>query len=181
MDGHQDTNYMNNYYTSFKNQFRALRFLLVIIALSLLYLFWIIKRNELRDYTINFFSIFILIELIPVLYLHLEYFYLNSNTTLNIDYINREITFSNKAIINETFRFDDLEKIEVFMPPVWHRKSNFQVLAFEQYHYAIIYTKTGKKIIFTCLMAQKVEDAVRNIRGVPIDLKKRLFASVLIG
>ncbi len=94
-------------------------------------------------------------------------------------------TFEKKAIIltdkygfTETFDFDDLALIKLYMPPSWHRGSNFQLLPFEQYHYARIYTKSGRTIIITCLMAQRVENAMRGIKGVPIEKEKRLFASI---
>ena len=62
-----------------------------------------------------------------------------------------------------------------------YRGSEFQILPFEQYHYAKIYTKNGNEILITCLMARKVKDVAESLRGVTIEKKKRIFASILIG
>jgi hypothetical protein len=47
----------------------------------------------------------------------------------------------------------------------------------EAYGYAVIYSKEGEKILITSLMVPNIYDEFEKIRGVPVDRKKRVFAS----
>ena len=48
-------------------------------------------------------------------------------------------------------------------------------LAFESYYYARIITNLGEELIITCLLTPKVEETVRQLKGVPVIRKKRFF------
>ena len=48
------------------------------------------------------------------------------------------------------------------------------ITAMEYYRYARIITKTGEEIIITCLMTLDLEEAVKELQGVPYERKKRL-------
>jgi hypothetical protein len=65
------------------------------------------------------------------------------------------------------------------MAPPWHRKHGTIFFAHDYYHYAKIFTKEGREIIITCLMVPRVEDAMRTIDGVQIELEKRFFTNIL--
>lgn len=125
--------------------------------------------------------VFWAINLLPVLYLYIEYYSYNRGSILEIDFWKKEFIYTNRTGITETYNFDDFSKIVVYMAPSWLRGSSFQILPFEQYHYARVHTKSGKEIIITCLLTRKVQDTVESISGVPIEKKKRLFSSILIG
>jgi hypothetical protein len=162
-----------------------LRVLDLLIFLSIgLYAFVFYERhyNAFAHPGIEF-DIFILwiVNLIPVLYLHIEYWYYNRGTELEIDAYEKKFIYTDKTGTTETYSFDDLSKIIVYMPPHFHSKTMFIRIPFDTYHYAKIYTKSGKEIIITCLMVRKVQDLVGSIRGVPVEKKRRIFASILIG
>ncbi len=128
-------------------------------------------------------DIFILwiVNLIPVLYLHIEYYYYNRGTELEIDTYTKKFIYTDKTGTTEAYSFDDLSKIIIYMPPHFHSKTLFIRIPFDTYHYAKIYTNSGKEIIITCLLARKLKDMAESIRGVPVEKKKRIFASILIG
>jgi hypothetical protein len=162
-----------------KNHFKALEFILFLATFYIACVLYIGNKNGFEDHLLGFFSIFMLISLLPVLHLHLEYYYYNRGVIFEINSYQKEINYTSKSGETETYNFDDLSKIVVYMAPSWHRKSSFQLLPFEQYHYARIFRKSGKVIIITCLMTQRVEDAMRSIKGVPLELKTRVYTCIL--
>jgi len=169
------------YKISFGNHIKVLELLIFLTVGLYAFIFYEEHYNEFAHPGIEF-DIFILwvINLIPVLYLHIEYYVFNRRTEIEIDSWKKEFVYRDKAGTIETYNFDDFSKIVVYMPPHFHSKRMFIRIPFDTYHYSKIYTKSGKEIIITCLMARKVQDAVASIRGVPIEKKKRIFASILI-
>ncbi len=167
------------YRTTVRNHFKALETALMILSLLIGAVIYLKFYSNNYYPTIEWDILYITIPVyLPVLHLHLEYCYYNVGAVFEINSYEKEIRYTSKSGEAETYNFDDLSKIVVFMAPSWHRKSNFQLLPFEQYHYAKIFTKSGKVIIITCLMVQRVEDAMRSIKGVPVELKTRVYASV---
>lgn len=168
------------YQVTFRNHLRALElFLITIVGIIVFAWYQIIQNNfdnSLRDGLI----VFALISLLPVLYLHIEYYSYSRCTALEMDFWTKKIIYTDKTGVAETYGFDDLSKIIIYMSPHWHSKRMFLRIPFDTYHYARVYTKSGKEIILTSLLVSNVKDALGNIRGVPIELKKRIFASVLI-
>ena len=169
------------YRITFRNHFKALEFSFVVIIFLLAGIIYLnYDSNKFRpNIEINILIIFGVIFL-PALYLHIEYYYYNRGAKLEIDSYQKQLNYTDKTGVTQAYSFDDLNNIIIYMAPSWHRGSSFQLLPFEQYHYARIYTRSGKEIIITCLMAQKVQEAIKNITGVPVEKKKRLFASVLV-
>lgn len=165
------------YKITFRNHFKSLEFL-IFGSLMFTGLVYILYKNEgySKD-LVNFFSIYYLIFLIPTLFIHIEYYLKNKNDVLIIDSSERTIIINKQKPI----LFSEIDNIIYIMPPVWHRKGFIRLLPFEDYHYAKIKMKNGKQFIFTCLMAYRVEDALKQISGVPTEKRKFLFASILIG
>ncbi len=169
------------YKISLANHLKALEFFIIVLIIVISFGWYQANQNNLDDSLRNILIVFVLISLLPVLYLHLEYYSYNKGAQLEINSYEKRIIYIDKTGKIETYSFDELNKVIINMPPNMHRGSGFQILPFEQYHYAKIYTKNGKEIIITCLMARKVMDLVGTIRGVPVEKKKRIFASILIG
>lgn len=168
------------YKVSLGNHIRVLDLLIFILAAILAFAWDQANQNNLDDSLIDGLVVFALISFLPVLYLHIEYYYYNRGTELEIESYEKKFIYTDKTGTTETYSFDDLSKILVYMPPHFHSNTMFIRIPFDTYHYAKIYTKSGKEIIITCLMARKVMDLVGSIRAVPIEKKKRIFASILI-
>ena len=168
------------YKISIANHLKALEFFIIFLFIVIGFSWYQATQNNLDDSLRNILVVFVLISFLPVLYLHIEYYSYNKGTQLEIDSYEKKFIYTDKTGVTETYNFDELSKIIIHMPPNMHRGSGFQIMPFEQYHYAKIYTKSGKEIVITCLMARKVQDLVGSIRGVPVEKKKRLFASILI-
>jgi hypothetical protein len=168
------------YKTTFANHLKALEFFIIVLLIIIAFGWYQANQNNLDESLRNGLIAFALLSFLPVLYLHIEYYHYNRSTELEIDSWGKKLIYTDKTGVTETYSFDDLSKIIINMPPNMHRGSSFQILPFEQYHYAKIYTKSEKEIIITCLMARKVQDLVGSIRGVPVEKKKRIFTSILM-
>jgi hypothetical protein len=169
------------YKITLANHLKALEFSIIILLIIIGFGWYQHSQNNLDESLRNILAVFALFSFLPVLYLHFEYHCHNRVTQLEIDIYKKKFVYTDKTGVTETYNFDDLSKVVINMSPNMHRGSSFQMLPFEQYHYAKIYTKSGQEIIVTCLMARKVKDLAESIWGVPIEKKQRIFASILIG
>jgi len=168
------------YKISLGNQLRALDLSILFLVVILAFGWYQANNNNLDDSLINGLIILTLISLLPVLYLHVEYCFYNRGIQLEIDSYEKKFIYTDKTGTTETFGFDDLSKIIVYMPPHFQSNTMFIRIPFDNYHYAKIITKSGKEIIITSLMARKVQDLVERIRGVSVEKKKRIFTSILM-
>jgi hypothetical protein len=110
----------------------------------------------------TFFSIFYLINFLLVLFIHYQYYKTNKNTELEIDIERKQLkfkTYNNIKIIN----FNEIQNIEINMVPSMYRRSNFQILPFEPYHYAVINTFKNEKIIVSCLLIKNLADVFNDL------------------
>lgn len=113
---------------------------------------------------------FHLLFTIPAIYLHIEYTIRNAGDEI-------EVT-PNEVIVRKNgherrYNSSDLSKIIVYKSASLDR-AGIPFSAMEYYRYARIVTKTGDEIIISCLMILDVEGAVRQLKGVPYERKKRL-------
>lgn len=168
------------YKMTFGNHLRVLELLAIVIIGTILFIWYQNRQNNFDTGLRDALLFFVLLNILPVLYLHIEYYIHNKKTRLEIDSYKQELIYTDKTGTTKIYGFDDLSKILIYMPPHFHSNTMFIRVPFDTYHYARIFTKDGKEIIITCLLARKVNDAVGSIRGVPTEKKKRLFASILI-
>lgn len=156
---------------NFFNHFAALFSLLIVTVLMITCLIWL---NFDRDIVL-IFSIFYLLDALPALYLHVEYYLRNRGESYEISknelvrYKNGEQTYYN---------ISDIDNIIVYMSPSVYQGSNLHFLALETYHFARVKMKNGEEIILTCLLTPKVEIAIRKLTDIPYERKKALFSTL---
>lgn len=162
---------------SLRNQFKALEFAFFLLLFTLGCIIFF-------RYTDPFFYLEILIwlcmlQLIPVLYLHLEYLSLNGKCSLKLDCNQSILTYANnREVIN--LSFNNIVHIVSYLPPSAYRgpiERKMHFLPMESYGYAIIYSKEGERIIVTSLMVPDMNKELEKVSNIPIERKKRLFAS----
>lgn len=120
---------------------------------------------------LGFYSIFF----IPALFLHAEYYFKNRGQQLEVlenEIILREGNGQVRKYLNR-----DLQKIVLYKSASLD-KGGIPMTPIESYHYARIIPKQGEEIVVTNLMASDVEKIINNIKWVPYERKKRLFASL---
>lgn len=127
------------------------------------------------DIMLKVFSILWVVFSLPVVFLHLEYYFRNRGQRLEIQ--EGGITFHESNGERRGYNNDDIEKIVLYKSASLD-KGGFPLSTFELYHYARIVPRQGSEIVVTSLMAPKVEDAVKQIKWVKMERKKSFFASL---
>ncbi|HWD90510.1 MAG TPA: hypothetical protein VG367_20435 [Mucilaginibacter sp.] len=170
------------YKITFKNQFRALR-AVIYGGILLAIIGYVFYRNH-HDYDMESLifalkagAVCYLILIIPALFLHLEYYIINKKDIVVINDVEGTISINNQQPI----AFDQIEKIFLLMSPPLYRNDKINYIPFDNYYYAIIKMKEGGRFIFTSLLTPKVEEVMKQINGVPIEKRRRLIASPLLG
>ncbi|KAA8478228.1 hypothetical protein BDE36_2506 [Arcticibacter tournemirensis] len=163
------------YIVTVKKHFMVLESAIIghVLLIAMIFYFYCLTDNQ--DGVLVILGVTYLISMLPAFFLHIEYYTANKHDTVDIDTLSKTITFNDGQPVS----FNDVEKVVLYMPPVWHRKGFIRLLPFEDYHYAKIMMKSGEQFTFTCLLASKVEEVMKTMRGVLIEKKKRVIASAL--
>lgn len=135
----------------------------------------IIRNNEIDiDFFIPFLAVYSIIDLFPALYLHVQYYNINAGTIYDLS--NRGIEEYKDS--KETF-YDNqnIEKIKLYIAPNLYERSFLRYFSMENYCFAEIFMKDGKKLILTNLLTTKLEEAIK-ILEVPYERKKRFFCKL---
>lgn len=159
------------YEIAFSNHMKVLRFHLIGTALMLVTLYFLNYEPGM----VRIFSIIWMVYTLPVMFLHAEYFFKNGGQQLEI--LGDGIVLHYKDGTMKKYNNEDLQKIVVYKSASLDKKG-IPFLPIEFYHYARLIPKQGEEIIITCLMAPNVEEVVKQIKRVPYERKKRLFASL---
>ena len=120
-----------------------------------------------------FFFIYYLAELVPTLFVHIEYYLINKNDLFTLNSIQRTFSFDDRDAIS----FDQIEIIVLVLSPVMYRDSNLRFFPFDSYHYAVIIMKDGKRFVITNLMTFRIDLALKDVSGVQIERRRRFIAS----
>jgi hypothetical protein len=155
----------------FKNHLKALAFLLITTILILAGGIYFKLNSEAILFGFVFYSIFFL----PSLYLHIEYYLKNRGQRLEV--LENEIILHDRNGQVRRYANQDLQKIVLYKSASLDQ-GGIPLTPIESYHYARIIPKQGEEIILTCLMAPNVEEAIKQIKWVSYERKKRLFASL---
>lgn len=124
---------------------------------------------------ITVFGIGLLIDAVPALYLHIDYWLKNRGEEYEIRDSEIILRKHGKVI---SYRNQDIEKIIVYLSPSLYKNSNFHLLAIESYHYAKIRLKTGDELILTCLLEPRMDKALKQMKGVLLERSKKLFCAI---
>ncbi len=114
-------------------------------------------------------------DAITSLYLHFRYWVKNKDEEYEV----RDKELIRRKGGEETiYKNDEIEKIIIYLSPALYKNSSFYLLALEGYHYAVVKLKTGEELILTNLLAPRIDKALKQIRGVLFEKKKRLFCNL---
>jgi hypothetical protein len=145
--------------------------LLIVGMLFLGILVWLRFEQD----AMKIFGILFLIDAIPALYLHFDYWLKNKGEEYEV--LDTELI--RRIGSEEThIRNDEIEKITVYLSPSLYKNSNFHFLAIESYHYAGVKLKTGEELLITCLLTPRVDVELKKLRGVLFEKRKRFFCMI---
>ena len=159
------------YKINFTNHWKALDFFFVTSLLILLGCAFTGWNSEAVLFIFLVYSIFFL----PSFYLHLEYYLKNRGQRIEI--LENEVILYERNGKVRRYPNKELQKVVLYKSASLD-KGGIPLTPLESYHYARIIPKQGEEIILTCLMASNVEEAIKEIKWVPYERKKRLFASL---
>jgi hypothetical protein len=171
---------MKEYRITRKKQLGALNiiFYLAIFVIGVLGYYHFI--NELNSFIVKYLIIFFIVSVIPVIFLHIDYLHRNRNYKFIIDSSNRLIIYRNmKNGESSIIKFEDIDHIQIFCAPSIWKKVNIYALPFEKYHFGRIFTKNHKQYNITNLLMEDIIDGFKNIPGIKVKYKMRIFATTL--
>jgi hypothetical protein len=94
-----------------------------------------------------------------------------------LKFANPKIIVSDEQSNKKNFEFTSLQKIILFKSASID-KGGVQMTPVENYHFAVIKTKSGESFFITNLLAPDVEKAINMIKLVPYERRKLLFATL---
>lgn len=150
---------------------------LLSLLIGSLLIFGVLGYFKFESDAIMIFGLAFLIDALPALYLHFEYWIKNMGEEYEIkekEFILRkhgkQISYPNK----------DIEKIIVYLSSSLYVNSNFNLLAMGSYHFAKVRLKTGEELILTCLLAPRIDKSLIQMKGVLFERRKRFFCTTII-
>ncbi len=163
---------MNNKYSNLPNSkiyfYRALFFCLIIYII--LFIFSLHQTNlNIAIKIMAIVSIWSLsFYIIPLVFIHFNYYKINRNSILNITQKGFLLSQRNDSV---EFDFNEIKKVVFNLSyPLYDKR--FRLFFWDEYFYAQVYLKSGKNIIITCLLFDKLEAIIPSNL---IKRKKRIF------
>ncbi len=152
---------------TFWNQIQAL---FDLILISCLYFgFWIFNIEILNLKFVIYIALpFIVIFVVPVLFIHLNYYLLSAHRIYEINQEDLIIIKKNKNI---KYNIKDVIRVNIYMTPNKLKDSAVRSFPFENYYYIKLQLVNGKTFIMTCLHSNKIDKIIED-RFKEIEIKK---------
>ena len=171
---------MKEYTINLKKQLKALSFMfyMVFFILAILTYYW--HNNDLDSELVGYFALFFVISVMPVIYLHFEYLNKNRSLRIGIDKENHVFyLYDKKKEETREIGFSNIAKVIIYSAPSIRKKSNFQLLPFENYYFARISTRTNESIDITSLLMSDMVEVLSELDSIKPQFKFRFFATTL--
>lgn len=130
------------------------------------------KENAKSYFWIS--GVLFLIWVLPLICLHLNYYFVNKGYILMYDFENREITIKHEGRSNK-FQLDDIDRVV--------RSVSFNLAAnragflpWDMYNHSVIYLKNGQKFIITSLLVPNLNIPIDSSR---ITIKQNFYRLAL--
>lgn len=135
---------------------------LIIFTIFLVVGTWLVGENKgfERDLFV-FLGTFYIVNLIPVLILHFQYYNANKDVAFCTELVNQHFIFKTQNF-RKVIDFSEVQKVDIYMLFSMYRGSKFQLLPFEEYHYATIQTR-DEKLIVTSLMVKNLVNEFKDL------------------
>ncbi len=149
------------------------------IPLYSAFVFWvmliaIVAWFEFAMDAIVIFGIVFLLDFLPTLYLHLQYWRKNRKEEY---VVTRNEIIRYTAGGEETYNIDDIEKYIVYKSASMD-KGGMTFFTVERYYYARLLLRSGDEMIITSLLMPKMDEVFGQLKGVEIERKKRGFCTL---
>ena len=159
---------MQRYRFTFMNHFNPLFSILILIVMLMAVFYWF----NFEQFILIVGGIIFLLDLLPALYLHLQYWSENRGEEYSVNE-NEIIRYTENQ--EEVFKADDIEKCIIYKSPGIEKGSWITLYAMEEYHYARLLLRSGDELIITSLLMPKMDRVLAQLKGVQFERKKRGF------
>jgi hypothetical protein len=127
-----------------------------IIGYAIISVIGVIVANQIRpegdpNLAMLVFGIGFLLQLVPLLAIHTNYYFANRGDILLIDRQLEEMYFFHEGV-EIRFRADDVDRVVVYKSPALKRK-DIQILSWDGYNHIILWLKDGSRVVVTSLLA----------------------------
>lgn len=142
---------MKTYKITIDKQIKSFQSIFIVFIAYLFIVGFFLYRDGFKFETLLFFTIaFIILSLLPVLFVHFEYYLKNRGVIIKIDELNKTLEYIKDS---KSFKssFFEIEKVELHQSASY-LKNEIQWLPTDRYHYSKIYIKGGRKLTLTCLL-----------------------------
>ena len=141
---------MEEYSITWRTQWPFIKSLVLFTFLLLVVFYFMDNHKHSAWNSALFICIVFLIEFIPQLSLHLNYYFVNNGDVLRYNTISKEICFIHQ---NNEFKFhiDDIAEVILYQS-VALKKKTFPMNTWDDYNHAVLTLNTGTKITVTSLM-----------------------------
>lgn len=109
------------------------------------------------------YSIYFLVNILPAIILHVQYFNKNRRIVLTIDTDKKMFSISN-ADLGNSYNFSDINKVKFFGS--YGKGTGFY--SFGEYRYCELIMNDNSVFIITCLMVNNIENRLREEFGIEL-------------
>ncbi len=148
---------------SFLNHLNSLKWMFLLAILYYLFVYFLLGSlfSENQSSLYSFLHLYILIQLIIVLYIHFSYYLKNKNSNFRIEGNNIFDVENNKSINSS-----EIGKIIIHKSYAL-TAGKMAFFPFQHYKYCEVILKNGDVLIFTSLLNNNIDDFLKeNIKGV---------------
>lgn len=149
-----------------------------LILITCLYFgFWIFNLEVLNPKFVLYIGLpFFIIFVIPVIIIHLNYYFVSAKTVYDINDQYFLVTHKNKSI---KFSINDVNKATIVMTPNKLNDSAVRSFPFENYFYIELQLVNGKVLVLTSLHSRKIDKIVKDyFKEIEILKTKNIFPLV---
>ena len=118
------------------------------------------------------FSILYLIDLVPALILHIEYWIQNQGQKVLIN--ENELIIKNKSE-ERVITTKEIRKITMHQTPSHSQDSNMRFMTIGSYYFAHVILRNGEDLILTSLLSPRLKASLRKLKGVYFDEDVSLY------
>jgi hypothetical protein len=143
---------------TFLNQMYALFDLMLISCLY--FCFWFFNLEIFSSKFILYLGLpFFIIFAVPVIIIHLNYYFASAKTVYLITEQHFEVIYKNKSV---KYNIKDVNKAVVIKTPNKLKDSAVRSFSFENYYYIKLQLVNGKTLIMTCLHSNKIDKIIED-------------------
>lgn len=140
----------------------------------MIFIFVVSYYYDFQEGIVLVLMIALMIDLLPSLYLHAQYFKQNQGFTYKLS---KDGIVEYYQATQKIYKKTDIKNIVVIMTPNVYRRSNLHIFSIESYNFAKVVMVDGTEIILTCLLNPNIEEVIK-ILEIPYSRKKRFFCKI---